>query len=129
MNTPSTILHEQPDLDTLGGRISRAREATGKTTEEAAVQLGITQETYENWEGDRDEPRANRLAMLAGFLNVSPSWLLHGIGESPNRNSYIEVVAELEEKLARVEELHSQTGEAIETLQNAIQRLANNQGA
>ncbi|MEM9331004.1 MAG: helix-turn-helix transcriptional regulator [Pseudomonadota bacterium] len=129
MTSPSTILHEQPDLDTLGGRIGRAREATGRTAEEAAVQLGVTRETYENWEADREEPRANRLAMLAGFLNVSPSWLLHGVGESPSHNSDFEMVSELEEKLARIEDLHNQTSEAIENLRNAIQRLSNNQGA
>lgn len=127
MTRPTTIFDDNPDLDTLGGRIGRAREAAGMTMEEAAIQLGVTQETWDNWEADREEPRANRLATLAGFMNVSATWLLYGIGESPNTDGYYEVVADLEEKLAAIEEGHARTGEAIELMRESISRLASQQ--
>ncbi|MDJ0613817.1 MAG: helix-turn-helix transcriptional regulator [Rhizobiaceae bacterium] len=123
MNTPNTIYDETRDMDTLGGRIGRAREMADMTHEEAAQQLGVTLATWENWESDREEPRANRLTMLAGFLNVSTTWLLHGIGEAPSSDEYSEIAQELNSRLAEVEKLHVKTGEAIEQLKTTIARL------
>jgi transcriptional regulator with XRE-family HTH domain len=68
---------------TLGGRISIARETASLSSAQVARRLGIKSETLRNWETDRSEPRANRLTMLAGVLNVSPGWLLSGKGEGP----------------------------------------------
>ena len=127
MSHANSIYDEKRDLDTLGGRIGRAREAAGISFDEIAVQLGVTQETWDNWEADREEPRANRLAMLAGFLNVSPSWLLYGVGESPTQEPYSQIVQELQDKLVRIEEAHNNTAEAITSMKDAIARLANHQ--
>ncbi|MEL6435233.1 MAG: helix-turn-helix domain-containing protein [Pseudomonadota bacterium] len=69
--------------DTMGGRIVAAREAMGYTTAQLARRLGIKSATLQNWENDRAEPRSNKLFMLAGMLNVSPTWILTGQGESP----------------------------------------------
>ncbi|MEM9999531.1 MAG: helix-turn-helix domain-containing protein [Pseudomonadota bacterium] len=69
--------------DTMGGRIVAAREAMGHTTAQLARRLGIKSSTLQNWESDRAEPRSNKLFMLAGMLNVSPTWILTGRGESP----------------------------------------------
>lgn len=69
--------------DTLGGRISFAREASGLSVEEAAARLGVLSTSWNAWECDRDVPRANRLTMMAGVLGVSPSWLLTGLGPGP----------------------------------------------
>ncbi len=69
--------------DTLGGRLVYAREAAGLTIDEVAVQLGVAGKTVANWENDRTEPRSNRLALLAGLLGVSPTWLLAGHGTAP----------------------------------------------
>lgn len=69
--------------DTLGGRIVYAREAQNLTTSQLARRLGIKTDTLQDWETDRSEPRSNRLLTLAGMLNVSPTWLLTGSGESP----------------------------------------------
>ena len=57
--------------DTLGGRISFAREACGLSAEEAAERLGVLATSWSAWECDRDVPRANRLTMMAGVLGVS----------------------------------------------------------
>lgn len=69
--------------DTLGGRIVSARESADLTTSQLARRLGIKTQTLQGWETDRSEPRPNRLLTLAGMLNVSPTWLLTGAGESP----------------------------------------------
>ena len=43
-----------------------------------ARRLGVKLATVRNWEDDRSEPRANRLQMLSGLLNVSFIWLMTG---------------------------------------------------
>lgn len=69
--------------DTTGGRLTRAREAKGLTTSQLARRVGVKTKTLQNWETDRTAPRSNRLAMLAGVLNVSPTWILIRRGEAP----------------------------------------------
>ena len=70
--------------DTLGGRISLARDATSLTIEQISAVVGVTVETWSNWENDRAEPRANRLDMLARVLQVSIAWLMNGQGKGPS---------------------------------------------
>ena len=70
------------DVATLGDRLSRAREASGMTQSQLARRLGVKLSTVRNWETDRSEPRANRLQMLSGLLNVSFVWLMTGEGET-----------------------------------------------
>ena len=66
---------------TFGDRLAGARESSGMTQAQLARNLGIKLMTLKNWEHDVSEPRANKLAMLAGLLNVSVMWLLNGKGE------------------------------------------------
>ena len=72
------------ETDTIGGRLTRARAAEGLTTSQLARRVGVKTQTMHNWETDRTAPRSNRLAMLAGVLNVSPTWILVGRGEAPS---------------------------------------------
>lgn len=65
---------------TFGDRLALAREAQGLSQQQLARRLGLRVETVRNWEADRSEPRANKLQMLAGFLNVSMVWLMTGEG-------------------------------------------------
>ena len=66
---------------TFGDRLALARESQNLTQEQLARRLGLRVQTIRNWEFDRSAPRANRLQMIAGFLNVSMIWLLTGEGE------------------------------------------------
>lgn len=66
---------------TFGDRLAGAREAAGLTQDALAERLGVQSDTIAAWEEDRDDPRANRLQMVAGMLNVSLMWLLTGEGE------------------------------------------------
>ncbi|ANK77742.1 helix-turn-helix transcriptional regulator [Ensifer sp. ENS07] len=69
--------------DTIGGRISLARDAIKLSIEEISAIAGVTEETWISWENDRAEPRANRLDMMAGILQVNIAWLLDGRGTGP----------------------------------------------
>ncbi|MEM6745099.1 MAG: helix-turn-helix transcriptional regulator [Pseudomonadota bacterium] len=69
------------DAATFGDRLAAAREALGFSQSQLASRLGVRLGTVQNWESDRSEPRANKLQMLAGLLNVSIVWLLTGQGE------------------------------------------------
>ena len=70
-----------PDASTFGDRLAGAREQGGLTQAELARRLGVRLSTLQKWEDDHTEPRANRLSMLAGLLNVSIMWLINGEGE------------------------------------------------
>lgn len=66
---------------TFGDRLTAAREAQGLSAAELARRLGVKLKTIQAWENDTSEPRANKLQMVAGLLNVSIRWLLTGEGE------------------------------------------------
>lgn len=66
---------------TFGDRLAGAREAMGLTQAQLAKRLGVKAKTLRDWEEDLSEPRANRIQMLSGILNVSLSWLMTGEGE------------------------------------------------
>ena len=90
-----------PEMATFGDRLAGAREALGLSQRDLAGRLGVRAETLRGWEEDRTEPRANRLQMLAGLLNVSIRWLLTGEGEgvaapvSGNSAGYRQLVSDV----------------------------------
>ncbi|NUB43934.1 helix-turn-helix transcriptional regulator [Fertoebacter nigrum] len=69
------------DAATFGDRLAGAREAAGLTQDDLARRLGVRLKTVLAWEDDLADPRANRLQMVAGMLNVSLRWLLTGEGD------------------------------------------------
>ena len=78
-----------PDAATFGDRVVGAREKSGMTQVELSRRLGIKLTTLRGWEEDLSEPRANKLQMLTGMLNVSLSWLLSGEGIGPDEPSTV----------------------------------------
>ncbi len=72
------------DSATFGDRVTAAREAMGLSDESLSRKLGVKLKTLRGWEQDLGEPRANKLQMLSGMLNVSMRWLLTGEGEGPS---------------------------------------------
>ncbi len=66
---------------TFGDRLAGAREAAGMSQADLARRLGVRTRSIAAWEDDLSEPRANRLQMMAGLLNVSLRWLLTGQGD------------------------------------------------
>ena len=90
---------------TLGGRISVAREASGLSVGQIVKRLGVKAATYKAWEADRSEPRANKLVALAGILNVSPPYLLSGLGEQPSTSELPErQISQLSAKIEQLEQ-------------------------
>jgi transcriptional regulator with XRE-family HTH domain len=70
-----------PEVATFGDRLAAAREAADMSQAELARRLGVRLKTLRAWEDDLGEPRANRLSMMAGILNVSMMWLINGQGD------------------------------------------------
>lgn len=119
----ATIYSANPDNDTLGGRLSRARDAAGLTTAQLARRLGVKSSTIQAWESDRSQPRANRLPTLAGMLGVSLSWLLHGVGTAPRDEAGSELAQSLSLQLSRLKRLQQETTDILGQLQKDLDRL------
>ena len=109
-----TIFHENEEDTTLGGRISMAREASGLSVADVVKRLGVRANTYEAWEADRSEPRANKLVALAGILNVSPPYLLSGFGKQPPQSALPE--HQITQLKAQVEQLEQSLKTATASL-------------
>lgn len=80
----AAALDYSDDSATFGDRLALAREASDLSQAQLSHRMGIKLQTLRNWEEDRAEPRANRLQMLAGMLNVSMVWLITGRGPAPD---------------------------------------------
>jgi transcriptional regulator with XRE-family HTH domain len=107
------IYEQTPDMDTMGGRLSRARDAAGLTAKDLAWRLGVKVATVNAWERDRSQPATHRLNMLSGLLSVSISWLLHGVGTSPVEPMDQVATGKVADQLQKLTSLHEETGELI----------------
>ena len=81
MTEANTDTWYSDDVATIGDRLEAARAAAGLSQDGLAQKLGVRDSTVRAWESDKVEPRANRLQMLAGMLNVSLRWLMTGEGD------------------------------------------------
>lgn len=129
MSDTANIFEQDPDLDTFGGRLQRAREAAGLSVRDLAWRLGVMIATVQGWESDRAQPSSHRLATLSGMLSVSLSWLLHGIGTGTPDGEAPPSPLAVDEQLSRLVNLHVQTGELIGRLQSDIERLRSSPAA
>lgn len=107
--------------DTLGGRIVYAREGQDLTTSQLARRIGVKTETLHDWETDRAEPRSNRLLTLAGMLNVSPTWLLTGAGESPVDSLTETEMMHIRDSVVRMRDQVLTLAEELEQLQKRLE--------
>lgn len=105
-----------PQATTFGDRLAGAREEAGMTQAELARRLGVRLKTLQAWEEDLGEPRANKLSMLAGLLNVSLPWLLTGEGAGPDGPDQAGGSAALDEALAEIAEVRAQLARSAERL-------------
>jgi transcriptional regulator with XRE-family HTH domain len=119
----ANIYSDVPDNDTMGGRLLRARDAAGMTINELARRLGVQVSTVQAWENDRSQPRANRLSMLAGVLNVSLSWLLHGVGSGPTDESRNELVQSMSLQLDRLRRLQRESAKVTAQIERDMRRF------
>lgn len=92
---------------TFGDRLAGAREAAHLTQEALARRLGVDFATIIAWENDQSDPRANRLQMLSGMLNVSIRWLLTGEGDGI-ATEVVANSADLQKALAEMARMRAQ---------------------
>jgi transcriptional regulator with XRE-family HTH domain len=113
---------------TFGDRVAAAREAMGLSQEELARKLGVKHKTLVGWENDLSEPRANRLQMLAGVMNVSIMWLLTGEGdgleppseETPLEASVNDILIEMRRLKGDYARLNDRLGQLEKRLRAAL---------
>jgi len=109
---------------TFGDRLSAARDAAGLTQKELAKRLGVKLGTLRNWEDDLNEPRANKLQMVAGLLGVSLSWLLTGRGDGLDPpDDVADAPANISAILAEMRGLRAQITQSGEKLAQLEKRL------
>lgn len=113
-----------PEATTFGDRMAGAREASGMSQAQLARRLGVKEKTIEKWENDLSEPRANRLSMLAGLLNVSILWLISGDGDAPDVPGEASVTEatldDLLRELRQVQAVLTRSAARIERLETQI---------
>lgn len=114
------------DAATFGDRISAARDALGLTVSQLARRLGVKESTLQNWEDDRSEPRANKIQILSGLLNVSIIWLMTGEGVGPDFKRRAD--AQNDEAAAILEEVRSLRADQAEVAARLL-RLERRLGA
>lgn len=111
------------DGDTLGGRIVHARDLAGHDAASIAAQVGVTLDTYTEWESDRAEPRANKLLTLAGVLGVTPVWLINGTGSGPEAPGLSSAVADMTAEIDRLRTMAAQLSASADALEAQLAAL------
>ena len=102
---------------TFGDRLADARQAVGLSQEDLSRRLGVKLKTLKGWENDLSEPRANKLSMMAGLLNVSLLWLLSGEGEGPDGpNEAGELSSDVIEMLTEIRDIRTHLAQYTDRL-------------
>lgn len=115
---------------TFGDRLAGAREGQGLTQADLAKRLGVKLKTVVAWENDWSEPRANRLQMLAGLLNVSIRWLLTGEGDGPEEPGSSDLEGDLNQlilDLRQMRQEHARMGERMGRLEKRLRQTLKKQ--
>ncbi|WIY24020.1 helix-turn-helix domain-containing protein [Parasedimentitalea psychrophila] len=119
-----------PDAATFGDRVAGAREVAAMTQAQLARRLGVKKATLLGWEQDLSEPRANKLSMMAGVLNVSMAWLITGEGEGMSQpadeiivaGDFSEILAELRDIRNDMRSSAERTGRLEKKLRLLLER-------
>jgi HTH-type transcriptional regulator, cell division transcriptional repressor len=113
-----------PETATFGDRLAAAREKTGMNQKDLTKRLGIKLSTLRSWEEDWAEPRANKLQMLSGLLNVSLTWLLTGEGDGiTGPDDDLALPADVNEILLQMRDVRTQMTRLADKLSLLEKRL------
>ncbi|MBX3531649.1 MAG: helix-turn-helix transcriptional regulator [Rhizobiaceae bacterium] len=123
MQDTANIYSGRQDEDTMGGRLQRARDAAGLSVSQVAARLGVRSATVQAWESDRSQPRANKLQMVAGLLNVGLAWLMDGLGRGPAESGE-ELIESISTRLSRLRQLQGEFHAIAQGLEKDFVRLA-----
>lgn len=108
----------------MGSRIGQARTAQGMSLRQLATRVGVKPTTVENWERGRSEPRANKLLMLAGILNVPVLRLLDNENESAGTSEGSEAAGDLQRVHQKLERAMALQAKLSALLNEATVELA-----
>ncbi|SEW22614.1 transcriptional regulator, XRE family [Aliiroseovarius sediminilitoris] len=109
---------------TFGDRLAGAREAVGLSQDDLARRIGVKLKTLRGWEDDLNEPRANKLQMLSGLLNVSLRWLLTGEGEGVAEPVVsLDDLPEVRDLLLEIRDIKSQMARSADQLGRLEKRM------
>lgn len=108
----------------MGSRIGQARTTQGMSLCQLAARVGVKPTTVENWERGRSEPRANKLLMLAGILNVPVLRLLDNENESAGTSGGSEAAGDLQRVHQKLERAMALQAELSALLNEATVELA-----
>ena len=113
-----------PEAATFGDRVAAAREAAGMTQGQLSRRLGVKKSTLSGWEQDLSEPRANKLNMASGVLNVSLRWLLTGEGEGVDQpEEEAEHAPEIRDLLLEIRDIRTQMTTTADRLARLEKKL------
>ncbi|MDG1471490.1 MAG: helix-turn-helix transcriptional regulator [Ascidiaceihabitans sp.] len=112
-----------PDTATFGDRVAAAREQSGMSQKELARRLGVRAGTIRGWENDTSEPRANRLSIMAGILNVSMMWLINGEGVGADAPDDDTTTSDMREILTEIREMRADMIARAEQMARLEKRL------
>jgi transcriptional regulator with XRE-family HTH domain len=116
--------HFNETVATFGDRLEAAREAKGLTVGGLAEKLGVDTRTVEVWESDADAPRANRIQMLAGLLNVSIVWLISGeASDTDHVADTYERPTGVNDALGEISQLKAILSGALDKLEKRLQKI------
>ena len=120
-----------PEAATFGDRLAAAREQAGMSQSQLAKRLGVKKATMSSWEQDLSEPRANKLSMAAGMLNVSIMWLLTGEGDGMQTpiDEEDEATVDLTYALRELREIRAEMRASAERAARLEKRLRGMHGA
>jgi transcriptional regulator with XRE-family HTH domain len=119
-----SIFYDDNEDTTLGGRVFQAREAAGLTVSQVINRLGVRKATYLAWEADRSEPRANKLVALAGILNVSPTYLLSGLGRAAAQPlKHQQIIDELRIEIEQLEQTLKAANKMLSRIKSQAKRV------
>lgn len=116
--------HYTETVATFGGRLEAARKTKGLTQEGLAEKIGVAVSAVEAWESDTESPRANRIQMLAGLLNVSIVWMICGESDGTSRveDSY-QRPSGVNDALGEISQLKATLSGALDKLEKLEKRL------
>ena len=109
---------------TFGDRVAAARDALGMSQSDLSKRLGVKLKTVKGWEDDVAEPRANKLQMLSGVLNVSLMWLLNGEGDGlEGPDGEVEIPGDIAALLIEMRELKGEMKASSDRMGRLEKRL------
>ena len=127
VESDENILSDGLVRDTLGARISKAREQSGLNLTTAAKLAGIKRDTLKSWEIDASEPRVAKLNMLAGIFGVSVTYFLADEGHKGELEgdtaSKEEILHRLQQQFGELQESQRQLGDMLDKIGQSLAKL------